>query len=60
MKCSKCKTDGFITGRKLCFEGDNSPDTATKAFYEMTYSCRNPQCSENGKEIGKEKVYLEQ
>lgn len=59
MECMKCKTDGFITGRKLCFEGDESPETETKAYYEMTFTCRNPQCSAQGQEIGKEKVYLD-
>lgn len=59
MKCKECGLDAIITNKKLCFEGDESPDTGTRAFYELTYQCRNPQCPEFWKVLEKAKVYLD-
>lgn len=59
MRCKECGIDAMIAGKKLCFEGDESPDTGTRAFYELTYQCRNPQCPEFGKVLEKTKVYLD-
>ncbi|WP_313528799.1 hypothetical protein [Anaerotignum sp.] len=59
MKCEKCGLDGMISSKDLKFEGDKSPDTPTKAFYDMKFTCRNPNCSEFRKEIGVLKVPLE-
>jgi len=59
MKCSKCGLDGIISSKKLRFEGDSDEDTQTKAFYEMTFTCRNPNCTEFQKEIGKTEVQME-
>ncbi|MEA5058261.1 MAG: hypothetical protein VB047_12000 [Anaerotignum propionicum] len=52
MKCSNCGLDGMISAKKLRFEGDKDPNTPTKAFYDMTFTCRNPNCTEFHKEIG--------
>lgn len=59
MRCKECGIDAMIAGKKLCFEGDESPDTGTRAFYELTYQCRNPQCPEFGKVLETIKVPLE-
>lgn len=59
MECKDCGMDGFIDRKVLGFEGDESPDTETKAFYQLTYICRNRQCKSFGKNIGEEKVYLD-
>ncbi len=44
MKCPKCNIEMQITKSNLRFEGDNSPDTETKAYRVLTLECRNPQC----------------
>lgn len=59
MKCSKCGLDGIISSKKLRFEGDSDKDIQTKAFYDMTFTCRNPNCTEFQKEIGKMEVQIE-
>lgn len=59
MKCEVCGMEAYISNKRLKFEGDESPDTETKAFNELTYKCRNKQCSQYEKEIGTEKVYLD-
>jgi len=59
MKCSKCGLDGIISSKKLRFQGDEKPDTATKAFYDLKFTCRNPNCTEFHKEIGTMEVPIE-
>lgn len=59
MKCSKCGLDGIISSKKLRFEGDSDKDMQTKAFYDMTFTCRNPNCTEFQKKIGKMEVQIE-
>ncbi len=59
MKCSKCGLDGMISSKKLRFEGDEDPVTPTKANYDMTFTCRNPNCTAFQKEIGTLSVPLE-
>ena len=59
MQCKKCGMEAFISGKKLKFEGDASPETETKAYNEITFSCRNKQCSNFEKEVGTEKIYLD-
>lgn len=65
MRCSKCGLDMRIKERsQILFEGDDSPDTETKAFYELTFTCENRQCPDYKKEdVEKEtvteKFYLE-
>ena len=56
MQCKGCGLEAMIADKKLCFEGDESPDTGTRAFYELTYKCRNPQCPEFGKVLETAKV----
>jgi hypothetical protein len=45
MKCPKCGIEMNIADSRLRFEGDNSPDTPTKAIRVLTLKCRNPQCT---------------
>lgn len=45
MKCPKCSIEMQIINSKLRFEGDESPDTETKAIRVLTLKCRNKQCS---------------
>lgn len=45
MICDICKCEMRITGKKLVFEGDSSPDTETKAFMDLTFECKNPKCT---------------
>lgn len=40
----------IIDKTRYVFEGDQSPDTETKAFIEMDMSCRNKECA-NYKQI---------
>ncbi|MCI5678716.1 MAG: hypothetical protein MR278_01835 [Bacteroidales bacterium] len=59
MKCDKCGMEAIISDKQLGFEGDESPDTETKAYHALTYSCRNRHCENFEKEVGTEKVYLD-
>lgn len=52
MQCNSCGLDGMITSQVLRFAGDDSPETQTKAYYDLTFTCRNPNCPSCGKEIG--------
>ena len=45
MKCPKCNIEMQIISNKLRFEGDEIPDTETKAIRVLTLKCRNTQCS---------------
>lgn len=44
MKCPNCNVEMQIISNKLRFEGDESPDTETKAIRVLTLKCRNTQC----------------
>lgn len=59
MLCPKCKIVAQISSSKTVVEGDKSADTETKVFTVQEFSCRNKQCSENGKVIGeiKHQIY---
>lgn len=52
MKCNACGVYAYIDSTEVVFEGDESPDTETKAYYNQHFVCRNPACPNNGKEIG--------
>jgi hypothetical protein len=39
--CPICGSSLQIADSKLVFEGDNSPDTETKAFSQLTMVCTN-------------------
>ena len=45
MKCPLCDIEAQITKNRVVMIGD-------KLYRRLTYSCRNKQCSNNGKEIG--------
>lgn len=59
MECKKCGMAAIIYDKQLCFEGDESPDTETKAYHALTYQCRNINCDNFKKEVGTEKIYLD-
>lgn len=44
MKENCCDVEPVIISSKLVLEGDNSPDTKTRAFTVLTMQCVNPQC----------------
>jgi len=45
MLCPNCAAEMRITGKRLTFTGDESPETETKAFIELTLECKNPRCT---------------
>ena len=44
MICPKCKLEMRNEKPHIVFEGDDSPDTQTKAFMMVTPVCRNKKC----------------
>ena len=40
------------------YEGDNSPDTATKVYIEQDLTCTNAQCANHGKIVEQRRAYL--
>lgn len=50
MTCPKCKIEMRNEKPHMIFEGDDSPDTPTKAFMIVTPVCRNKKCSAYGEE----------
>ena len=50
MICPECKLEMRNENAKIVFEGDDSPDTPTKAFMVVTPVCRNKKCPAYGKE----------
>lgn len=48
----------IIDGTRYVFEGDESPETETKAFVEMDLKCRNKNCGNYDKVIQTSKVPL--
>ena len=50
MICPKCKLEMRNEKPHIVFEGDDSPDTQTKAFMMVTPVCRNKKCSAYGEE----------
>lgn len=59
MECKKCGMEAIISDKQLRFEGDESPSTETKAYYALTYRCRNRHCENFDKEVGTENVYID-
>lgn len=53
MKCPKCNIEAAISKTRRVVEGDNSPDEETKLYIEQRFSCRNRQCPDFGREIGR-------
>lgn len=51
MLCPKCKVEMLAKNQRLTFEGDESPDTETKAFLTSDFVCRNPQCENYGRVV---------
>ena len=49
MKCPRCDFDGQIIKNKLVMKGD-------KLYRQLTYMCRNKQCTMFNKEIGQQEV----
>lgn len=45
MNCKHCGNTLNIGKAYITFEGDNSPETPTKAFNNLPMICTNPQCS---------------
>ena len=43
-KCPKCNGTLSIAKSHIKFEGDNSPDTETKAYNVLDMICTNPRC----------------
>lgn len=56
MKCPKCGMDAIISESHNLITGDKSPDEKTRLYRVLTFSCRNPQCEQCGKEIGQQKL----
>ncbi len=50
MICPKCKLEMRNEKPHIVFEGDDSPDTQTKAFMMVTPVCRNKKCPAYGEE----------
>lgn len=50
MICPKCKLEMRNENPHIVFEGDDSPDTQTKAFMMVTPVCRNKKCPAYGEE----------
>ena len=59
MKCPLCGEEGYILSAVNRAEGDDSPDTETKLYRDLTYACRNKKCGNFGKSIGTAVVPLE-
>lgn len=58
MKCEACGIDAYIDSVEVVFEGGESPDEETKAYYKHHFVCRNPACPNSGKEIGTQLIQI--
>jgi len=58
MKCKVCGIDGQIMGSRTEVTGDKSPDTVTQVFSVLESECVNPQCENDGKSIGEERILV--
>ena len=56
MKCPRCGVDAIISASRNKVEGDDSPERQTRLFRVLTFRCRNPQCEENGREVGTQRL----
>ena len=59
MQCKKCNCSLSIARSHIEFDGDNSPDTPTKAFNVLDMVCTNPKCDNYSKDLNSPLVILE-
>lgn len=52
MICPVCGVEASITRSAYQVEGDTAPDTETKVYSVLHFSCRNKNCRMFGQEIG--------
>ena len=55
MVCPRCNVVAAIRSTSYVVTGDNSPSEATKLYVEHKFMCRNPQCVDYGKIIGRKR-----
>lgn len=55
MLCPKCNISAAIRHVGYVVDGDNDPNKETKLYVEQKFMCRNPQCADYGKVIGRKR-----
>lgn len=55
MVCPKCNVVAAIKSTSYVVVGDKSPEEETKLYVEHKYTCRNPQCVDYSKIIGRKR-----
>jgi hypothetical protein len=59
MECPKCNCSLSISKMRIEFEGDESPDTETKAFNVLESVCTNPKCDNYSADLNNPTVIVE-
>lgn len=52
MNCPTCGVAAVIEGKTVKVTGDTTAEEQTIVKNELRWNCRNPRCSQFGKEIG--------
>lgn len=58
MLCPVCKTEMRIESSRITYEGDESPETETKAFRISTLKCRNKKCRNYDQNVAEVKTQM--
>ncbi len=53
MQCPLCRIEAAICGSRYVTENDTTAEKETKLYIEQDMKCRNPNCSNYNKIVGK-------